>query len=332
MSHTQYMRAQSEPTEGELIEAERLVEKLGIAESLDRRYAKLEEIPEFIWRSYVTSSPTKVLRPKGLFSGIIPRKKESTVNQLRLPVSTMTWRKFSEKILPETTKIKARIDYPDRFMALVTENIPNSEAIFQWNNPFSWYYHSGVDGEIKRRVQAAGGQYEENDIRCSLIWENRTDLDLHCITPKGKHIYFNQKQVNNGWLDVDMNVRGETLYPVENIRWSKGMGIEGKYQFYVHNYCDRSQGIGTPYKVELEVGGQVYAFQGELRNSNTKDIAFEFKYKKEQPIKMLTSNRKVNNNWNLVGGSFAEVTAITHSPNQWGHYLLLIMEIILSFY
>jgi hypothetical protein len=40
-----------------------------------------------------------------------------------------------------------------------------------------------IDAEIKQRVEAAGGRYEGVDIRASLVWNNRNDLDLHVIPP-----------------------------------------------------------------------------------------------------------------------------------------------------
>src|SRR6185503_20313011 len=94
-----------------------------------------------------------------------------------------------------------------------------------------------IDAEIRNRVVAAGGRYEGVDIRASLVWDNRNDLDLHVMAPSGEHIYYGNKRSQcGGWLDVDMNVGGDTTKPVENIRWAKGAAPAGRYQVIVQNF------------------------------------------------------------------------------------------------
>jgi len=123
-----------------------------------------------------------------------------------------------------------------------------------------------IDAEIKKRVEAAGGVYEGVDVRASLIWDNRNDLDLHIVAPSGEHIYYAHKQsACRGELDVDRNVRGETTKPVENVRWRKGQAPAGRYQVYVQNYrFHESDRAPTSYRVELEVNGQIQRFEGVI--------------------------------------------------------------------
>ncbi len=103
-----------------------------------------------------------------------------------------------------------------------------------------------IDAEIKQRVEAAGGRYEGVDIRASLLWNNTNDLDLHVIAPSGEHIYYAHKRsACGGWLDVDMNVRGETTKPVENVQWTRGSAPAGRYKVFVQNY--RSRPRNRPY-------------------------------------------------------------------------------------
>jgi hypothetical protein len=120
-----------------------------------------------------------------------------------------------------------------------------------------------IDAEIQKRVLEAGGMHAGVDIRASLLWNNRNDLDLHVLTPAGEHIYFgNKRGTCGGELDVDRNVRGETTKPVENTRWAKGTAPKGRYRFWVQNYAFHQAPAPTPFRVELEVNGKLEHFSG----------------------------------------------------------------------
>ncbi|HMU39789.1 MAG TPA: hypothetical protein PKE31_12345 [Pseudomonadota bacterium] len=142
-----------------------------------------------------------------------------------------------------------------------------------------------IDAEIKKRVEAAGGVYEGVDVRASLIWDNRNDLDLHVIAPSGEHIFYGHKQSQcKGELDVDRNVRGETTKPVENIRWKKGEAPAGRYQVFVQNYrFHEPDAAPTPFRVELEVNGKIQHIEGVIsgkretgKNSDITVAEFEY--------------------------------------------------------
>jgi len=312
------MRSQSAPGQGNIDRAEVLVSQLGIANSLRRRYAKFDEIPKFVWKNK-QSEKAAVKANNGVFGHIVPKQKVSQPTDYALPSTLMTWDKFQRTVLPTAESIELMVDNPNRFMALVTAADETSENILQWNNPFSWYYHAGIDGEIKRRVENAGGQYENNEIRCSLIWEGYTDLDLHCITPNGEHIYFqNPRDTSRGWLDIDMNGGNHRdSSPVENIRWSNNAPT-GRYRFYIHNFSQRDIGKNA-FKVELEINGQVYAYSGIAeRTSDFKEVVFDFDYVRGQEPKFHTSLHSSESLWSVPLNSFVKVSGITNSPNLWG--------------
>ncbi|WP_025686316.1 YfaP family protein [Paenibacillus maysiensis] len=321
MSPSNYMRAQVAPSQGNIEQAEKIVEKLGIANSLQRRYATIEEVPETIWKKKGSFVKKDDVKAGGVFGNITPKEKTNTVSsRVDLPSVVMTWDKFQRTVMPSAESIEVKIDNPNRFMALVTASDDTAPNILQWDNAFSWYYHGGIDGEIKRRVESAGGQYSNNEIRCSLIWEGYTDLDLHCVTPNGEHIYYGDKRSRcNGWLDIDMNGGGHRDYsPVENIRWSEGEARNGTYRFYVHNYCERGKG-STPFKVELEVNGKIYSYHGVAGGDGYQQDVFVFKYIKGQHPEIVNSNSYSSDDaWNVSVNSFVKVNGITNSPNLWG--------------
>jgi hypothetical protein len=81
-----------------------------------------------------------------------------------------------------------------------------------------------------------------------------------------------------------MNVRGDTTKPVENVRWAKGKARTGRYRVYVQNYVFHEQEPRPmPYKVELEVNGEVRHFEetispgGQTHDASNVVIA-EFDY------------------------------------------------------
>lgn len=322
MNPSNYMRTQTAPTQGNIEQAEKIVAKLGIANSLKRRYAKFEEIPSFIWKNNLRGLKRKTGALEestgGVFGNITPKQKAETHNtKMNLPTSVMTFEKFQRTILPTAENIEVLVDNPNRLMALVTASDKTAENILQWNNPFSWYYHGGIDGEIKRRVEQAGGKYENNEIRCSLVWEGFTDLDLHCITPNGEHIHFANKRGRcGGWLDIDMNGGSHRdNSPVENIRWTHN-APKGNYKFYVHNYCERGMGT-TPFKVELEINGQIYTYNGVAGSTSYKTTAFEFYYVKGRQPTIKSDSVTSDDSWTVSKNSFVKVNGITNSPNLW---------------
>jgi len=322
MNPSNYMRSTSAPTQNSIVEAEKIVEKLGIANSLARRYATLEEIPSFLWKN---SGLQKVAREinSGVFGSITPKEKiNAPISEMALPSTTMTWDKFKRTVMPTADNLEVLVDNPNRFMALVTAADETAENILQWNNPFSWYYHGGVDGEIKRRVEDAGGRYENNEIRVSLIWEGLTDLDLHCVNPRGEHIYYStgsRKDRFGGYLDLDMNGMDKSSQtPVENMRWSSN-APEGRYKFYVHNYSERvNQFKGTPFKVEMEINGKTFVYHGQPLRNDSKVTVFEFDYVKGQQPNITNSGSYTSDDtWTIQANNFVKVNGITTSPNLW---------------
>ena len=60
-----------------------------------------------------------------------------------------------------------------------------------------------------RRLQKAGAQVGK--LTVSLMWDNGNDLDIHCETPAGDHIWYGAKKDGKGGeLDIDQ-VRVNTI-------------------------------------------------------------------------------------------------------------------------
>jgi hypothetical protein len=327
MAPSRYQRATVAPTAGAIAQAERLFQELGLGPALDRRYATMEDIPSGVAVWTPPKPPGTETRQK-LFGNILP-KMTTDIEPLELPSVTMSWAKFARTVLPTATKIEVQVPRDAaRFMALTTADDLTAPPILAWDspearNPVSWYYAGGVDAEMRRRVEAAGGKFTGVDVRATLMWNSYVDLDLHVESPDG-YIWYGQKQAGRGWLDIDANAGGGgSLTPVENTRWATGTARDGRYRVWVRYYCGyRFDREATPFQAELEVFGQVYRFAGVLGQPGQQITLAEFVIQSGRASRISDSSATVAattaNDWGLTPGSFAAVRAIVPSPNLWG--------------
>lgn len=148
MNPLKYQRPQVAPAAQNVARAEEIVAKLGIANSLKRRFARLEEL-NLLWKPREVK--TKASVGTGVFAGIKTKEETRTKPRSHLIAKggTMTWDKFQRTVLPNANKIELYIPYnTESYAAMVTAEDPSAPPIIQWDseenrNPLSWYLYSG---------------------------------------------------------------------------------------------------------------------------------------------------------------------------------------------
>lgn len=137
-----YQRPQAAPTAGAIAAAEKVMQQLGAAGSLARRFARLDEV-QALWRP----SPKKdEAAAGGVFGHLKPKGAE--VPSMAIPAQTMTWDKFQRTVLPTAERIEFLTPFQGSYTALVTAVNADAPPILQWDredarNPVSWYFWHG---------------------------------------------------------------------------------------------------------------------------------------------------------------------------------------------
>jgi hypothetical protein len=142
MNPTQYMRPQAPASAGNIAAAEKLVEQLGIAPALERRFARLDEV-KTIWKP----TPIKEEEAGGVFGHLKPKATKAA--PVVAPVQDITWSKFARTVLPKALEILVHLrdqSYP--LVGCLTAVHFDAPPILQWDseenrNPFSWYLYTG---------------------------------------------------------------------------------------------------------------------------------------------------------------------------------------------
>jgi hypothetical protein len=148
-----------------------------------------------------------------------------------------------------------------------------------------------VADEVSMRMAREGAKV--GDVTFTLTWDDRNDLDIYCITPAGNTISFSNKRQDGGYLDVDMNVGGESTEPVENIFFGDAEAVppveaaRGMYKVSVQNHSyheepgsKTGEGKPIPFSMRLLQNGQTETRTGTVtgRGASSRVPVFEFEY------------------------------------------------------
>lgn len=141
MNVTQYQRPSAELKQGHITHAERVVAELGIARSLERRYATLEDIVA-LWRPPVASAAPA--HEGGIFAHLKPGAGKQ-LPDVKIPQTAMSWAKFRRDVLPQAKEIYCRVTSGRHNLCqLLTAVHHDAPPILQWDsadqrNPVNWY-------------------------------------------------------------------------------------------------------------------------------------------------------------------------------------------------
>jgi len=320
-----YKRPKAIFTQKMLEDAKKTLEELGYLNSLNRRFATLDDITV---NNILFSNRDAAKRISGMdvfeemSNGIsIDPKKFSKVEEI-------TIRNFVKDVLPTTNDIELFLEnkHSSNMVSLIAPENEDSKTMFKWDNPFGWAYSGNItDSDIKDRVKSAGGNVE-GVLRFSIQWNDsnehdRNDLDAHCHEPTGNVIYYGNKNNRDttGSLDVDIIDPKRDTPAVENITWTNKDRMRiGTYKFLVHCYSNRGGKGG--FRAEVEFDGQIFSFEynNALRQNENVEVAnvvFDgngFTIQEKLPSNV--SSREI---WDLKTNQFVPVSVLMYSPNYW---------------
>ena len=145
MDPLKYQRPVAPPSTGTIAQAEKLVASMGIERSLERRFARLDEV-QTIW----SPQPVKEETSRGGVFGHLKAKEDVPTRRpaMATPAVQITWEKFARTVLPHALKIEVYLDTKMAFAGVTTATHDDAPPILQWDteearNPFSWYFYHG---------------------------------------------------------------------------------------------------------------------------------------------------------------------------------------------
>lgn len=341
---TNYKRPKAIYTKKMLEEAKKTISELGYMDSLNRRFATLDDITV---NNILFSNRDAAKRIGGdIFDEMMG---EVSIDPKRFSrVEEVSADKFVNDILPTAREVEVLLEnrHASNMVSLIAPQNKDAKTMFKWDNGFGWAYSGNItDSAMKDRVKNAGGNVE-GDLRFSIQWnENGTDncdLDAHCREADGYEIYFGSARKpcfsrTKGQLDVDI-IQPCGRVAVENITWaSRNTMKEGVYRFFVHQYSGSAK---NGFRAEIEFDGTIYSFDYNktMRSGEVVNVA-EVHLDKNGNFtikELLPSNISTRDIWGLKSNNFVPVSVVMYSPNYWDeqdgighrHYFFMLKDCI----
>lgn len=340
-----YKRPKAIFTKKMLEDAKKTITELGYLDSLNRRFATLDDITV---NNILFSNKDSAKRISGADDIFGEMEKDVAVNPKKFSkVEEVSARDFIENILPTAKEIEAFVEnkHDKNFVSLIAPCNPEAKTMFKWNNGLSWAYTGNItDSDITERVKNAGGR-TDGVLRFSHSWNyegmrNGSLMDLHVFMPgsnqeevfkNGKEIHDNygnnervgwnhrQHRVSGGIQDVDYTAVAPVGYiPVENTTFPSIDKLkEGVYIFKIHNWNFRNPTTGG-FKAEIAFGGNVYRFvrKEPLQHKEWITLAkLELKNGEFRIIEMMDNDITPIDIWGIRTNQFVPVSVVCYSPN-----------------
>ena len=321
-----YKRPKSIVTTKMVEEAKETLEKLGFLDSIYRRPAKLTDIPSN--KILFTSQEQKAFN---VFDDMTKDSKASTKKSKVEDAKEMSIHELLNE-LKDLQKLELLPTYSLQANQIVLTEAKNQEAPspFLWSNTLSWaYINSDTADAVTMRVKNAGGNVE-GDVRVSLSWDNRDDLDLSISKNNNNYnqIYFGNRRAFGGELDIDANAHTIMDEPVENIFWKSIDDLpNGKYSVKVNNFNKRTN-QNQGFTLQFATTKEIQTFTYTNNDVNKKELlVFE---KENHKVNLIyTSDELKNQGKTISGDKFIEIKNVLMSPNTWDkeignkHFILL---------
>jgi hypothetical protein len=324
-----YKRPKAIFTKKMLEDAKKTITELGYMDSLQRRFANLNDITV---NNVLFSNKSAARRMVGADDIFGQMEKDVAVSPKKFSkVEEISAQDFIDKVLPTAKEIEAFIEnkHEKNFVSMIAPVNPDAKIMFKWNNGLSWAYSGNItDSEMKQNVKAAGGNVD-GVLRFSIMWNgnqnDNSDLDAHCKEPDGNEIYYGNCRKPNiskcgGQLDIDITRPMEQMKgkpSVENITWADMSHMKpGVYKFFVNQFAARGS---KGFKAEVEFNGEIYAFEynqpvhGDVQVAEvTLDANGNFSIKEKLAGNSSISSREI---WGVNTNQFVPVSVISYSPN-----------------
>ena len=322
-----YKRPKAIFTKKMLEDAKKTITELGYMESLQRRFANLNDITV---NNVLFSNKSATGRMLGADDIFCQMEKEVVTSPKKFSkVEEIPVQDFIDKVLPTAKEVEAYVEnkHEKNFVSMIAPVNPDSKPMFKWRNRLSWAYTGNItDSDMKQKVKAAGGNVE-GVLRFSIQWNedgrDNCDLDAHCIEPDKNHIYFGncrkpRLSKMTGELDVDViNPYGRVA--VENITWSDLSKMKpGVYKFFVNQF---SGSVRKGFRAEIEFNGELYKFDynKSMRSGENVQVA-EVTLDKDGNFSIkekLAGNSSISSHevWGVNTNKFVPVSVISYSPN-----------------